>query len=57
MINELLNDWGLSESQALKILAKFSWNKDKASTHLTEDGNFDLMDVQNNTNEKQVVIS
>ena len=55
IINELLNDWGLSESQALKLLAKFAWNKDRASNYLTEDGNFDLMDVQDTTHQKEVL--
>jgi len=45
MINELINEWGVSESFALRLLKKFSWNKDKALTHLTEDGNFEMMDT------------
>jgi len=56
MINDLINDWGVSESFAIKLLRKFAWNKEKASTHLTEDGNFDLMDVHADKKSNEVII-
>lgn len=56
MINELINEWGISESFALKLLKKFSWNKEKALTHLTEDGNFDMMDTHVSSQEKTVYL-
>jgi len=55
MIHDLINDWGVSESFAIRLLRKFAWNKEKASTHLTEDGNFDLMDVQQDKKMKEVI--
>jgi len=56
MINELINEWGISESFALKLLKKFSWNKEKALTHLTEDGNFEMMDTHVSSQEKTVYL-
>lgn len=55
LISDLVNDWGVSESFAIKLLSKFGWNKEKANTHLTEDGAFDLMDVHINKNQKEVI--
>ena len=56
MINELINEWGVSESFALRLLKKFSWNKDKALTHLTEDGNFEMMDTHVTRHDKTVCL-
>jgi len=54
LVKELTEGWGVSEAFALKILKKFNWNKEKALSHLTEDGNFEMMEVKKDKNSKEV---
>ncbi len=55
MINELVQNWGVSQSFALKTLKSLSFNLKKATRFLEDGAQFDMMDISKNTNSNKVI--
>ena len=55
LVNDLKETWGVTESTAFRLLKKFQWDKEKASSHLTEDDNLDTLEVGGNSQQTQEV--
>ena len=55
-INDLMDEFGLSESVAFELLYKKQWNKIKAINYVREGGNFDLLEIaaESDTNDKVI---
>jgi ariadne-1 len=49
LVNDLRDTWGVTESTAFRLLKKFQWDKEKASSNLTEGDNLDSMEVGGNS--------
>jgi len=45
-IMELIDDYGMSQSMAYQILQKKNWNLTKAVQYITEDANYETMDIK-----------
>lgn len=54
LINELIENWGVSQSFALKVLKKVNFSKKKAARYMEEDAQFDMMNIPDNSNSNKV---
>ncbi len=55
LVNDLRDTWGVTESTAFRLLKKFQWDKEKASSNLTEGDNLETLEVGGNSQKAEEV--